>query len=333
MLKSIATPSRLIAVLLAAAQVLTALPFTAPAFAEPPTPVGGQPVRAKTPGKTPGHIHQIVPVRTTPLSIPSKPLADVQVAERAPGFRPLRWPPVSAGPAGREAVQPEGAGDCTSPTIDLKLLIIAASPTDTSTTLPAIQQTLDYLGVPYTVFTATPRPGYGGAPGDDTTDRLQSLLATGCHAHYQGVILGNGQVVYDSGPTGFVSALTPQEWVTLGSYQATFAARLASWYTFPSPTYGFENFTGGAGPAPTTTQLTTAGQAAFGYMNPTATPVIDGAWTYFAKALTASTTPALPPGASVQPLLVDGSGNALVNVYRTADGRESVAMTFEAPFF
>ena len=225
----------LLASILVTAQLLSVFPLATPAFAEPPTPTAGQPVPPKTPGKSPDHIHEIRPVRTEPLAVPSRPLPQVEVPQRAPGFRPLRWPPVSASAPVAGAVQPAGAGDCPSPTIDLKLLVIAASPTDSSTTLPAIQQTLDYLGVPYTVFTATPRPGYGGAPGDDTTDRLLPLLATGCHAHYQGVVLGNGQVVYDSGPTGFVSALTPQEWVTLGSFQSTFAARLGSWYTFPSP--------------------------------------------------------------------------------------------------
>lgn len=68
-------------------------------------------------------------------------------------------------------------------------------------------------------------------------------------------------------------------------------------------------------------------------MNPTATPVIEGAWTYKAQALTPVSTPALAAGATVQPLLVDGAGNALMNTYRTADGRESIAMTFDSAFF
>ena len=89
-------------------------------------------------------LRQTPPVLPT---VPSSPLSPVELPERRPTAA------VEFGIA--------AAGECPTPTIDMKLLVIAASPTDDLTTLPAIRQVLDYLGTPYTVFTATPKPAEG----------------------------------------------------------------------------------------------------------------------------------------------------------------------------
>jgi len=78
---------------------------------------------------------------------------------------------------------------CSQPTIDLKVLVIAADGKEAD--LPAIQQTLDYLGTPYTVYQAAQTPG-GLTP---------DLLANGCHGFYQGIILTDGELVYYNGST------------------------------------------------------------------------------------------------------------------------------------
>src|SRR5262245_26647735 len=66
---------------------------------------------------------------------------------------------------------------CLVHNVDLKILVIAADGNEAA--LPAIQQALDYLGTPYTVYRAA------ATPGGLTADKL----ASGCHGYYQGVIL------------------------------------------------------------------------------------------------------------------------------------------------
>ena len=66
--------------------------------------------------------------------------------------------------------------------------------------------------------------------------------------------------------------------------------------------------------------LTSAGQAAFPYINAANTIPITLAWTYL-------TTAADP---SVTPLLVDGAGHVLMSSRVGPDGRETLAMTFDS---
>lgn len=95
------------------------------------------------------------------------------------------------------------ATTCSAPTIDAKVLVIAADGKEAD--LPAIQQALDNLGTPYTVYTAA------STPNGLTPDKLSS----GCHGYYQGVILTDGNLSYNNG-TAWVSALSSQEWTNLG---------------------------------------------------------------------------------------------------------------------
>src|SRR5215469_7124201 len=127
---------------------------------------------------------------------------------------------------------PLAAGDCPSPTIDLKVLVISSDGNEAD--LPAITQALDYLGTPYTVYVAS------NTPGGLTPD----MLSTGCHGYYEGVILTNGSLAYttDGGHT-WVSALSQQEWTNLWSYEATMGVRELSWYTYPTPDFGYQSLT------------------------------------------------------------------------------------------
>ena len=104
----------------------------------------------------------------------------------------------------------------TSPTVDMKILVIAADGNEAC--LPAIQQTLDYLGTPYSVYIAAK------TPGGLTPDRLSN----GEHGYYQGIILTTGQLVYATDASS-VSALTPQEWADLRSYEARLGIREVNW--------------------------------------------------------------------------------------------------------
>src|SRR5437667_946335 len=76
-------------------------------------------------------------------------------------------------------VQPFG-GPCPNnvhilPTIDMQILVITADGNEAN--LPAIKQTLEYLGTPYTIYIATQ------TPGGLTPDKLGG----GSHGYYQGI--------------------------------------------------------------------------------------------------------------------------------------------------
>lgn len=199
---------------------------------------------------------------------------------------------------------------CLTPTIDLKVLVVATDGTEAD--LPAIKQALDYLGTPYTVYQAAQTPN-GLTP---------SLLASGCHGYYQGIILTNGALVYNNG-SGYVSALSQQEWINLWAYQAQMNVRLVSWYTNPTTDYGYQAVTGtlDTSSTPLNITLTTAGRSTFSYIPSSATIPVQYAYTYLANALT---------DGSSTPLLTDASGHALGVVHTTSDGRQTLSLAFDS---
>ncbi|HEX2696258.1 MAG TPA: hypothetical protein VHM28_01030, partial [Anaerolineales bacterium] len=259
--------------------------------------------------------------------IPTLPLEHVDIPDRstlvgagagvlaAPTHRPFGNPPPKS--TKKPSLSPNTASQtCPSPTIDLKVLVIAADPTDTNTALPAIKQALDFQGTPYTVFTASPRPG------DPNANRLTALLSDGsCHAFFEGVILGNGQVAYTDPTAGWESALTNPEWQSLYAFEQEFGIRQVSWYTFPDANYGFNppSSSGDTTSSPISANYTGAGQPVYPYANTTRPLTIQNAWAYKATPLDSNTTA----------LLQDSSGNALVAIKTYANGTQNLAMTFD----
>ncbi|HZO71723.1 MAG TPA: hypothetical protein VFB60_05930 [Ktedonobacteraceae bacterium] len=199
---------------------------------------------------------------------------------------------------------------CTAINIDLKVLIIATDGTEAD--LPAITQTLDYLGTPYTLYLAAK------TPNGLTPDKLSN----GCHGFYQGVILTIGDLGYFNG-TAWISALSQQEWTNLWTYQATMGVRLLSWYTYPNANYGYQPPSGAIDTSshPLAIQLTAQGKTTFSYLNPTAMITIQYAYTYQAKPLTDGATTSL---------LTDASGNTLVAMHAYPDGRQALSLTFDS---
>jgi regulation of enolase protein 1 (concanavalin A-like superfamily) len=192
--------------------------------------------------------------------------------------------------------------------LEMRVLVVSADGKEAG--LPAITQTLEYLGTPYTIYIATETPG-GLGP---------ELLREGCHANFQAVILATGDVGYFKAGA-WTSALTPDEFAALQAFEAEFRVRRATWYAFPSPDLGFNWGTGRDTTAsPLTTKLTAAGQAVFPYLTLTRPLVIRHAYGYLAKPLDSATTP----------LLTDTSGNALVAVRSYPDGRENLSLTFDS---
>lgn len=213
----------------------------------------------------------------------------------------------------------QAAEGCPSVSIGLEVLVIAVQPTDSQTTLPAIQQSLEFQGTPYSVFVASPRPS------DPAADRLANLLSLECEGFYQAIILGNGQAAYADPTAGWQSALTDAEWRTLWEYERDFGVRQATWYTYPTAEYGFQPPTGGFDTTanPIQASFTGPGRTTFSYAN-TANPVtIKNAWAYQAKPLDGNTSS----------LLLDSDGNALGAIKTYPDGTQNLALTFDSnPF-
>ncbi len=191
------------------------------------------------------------------------------------------------------------------PTIDARVLVVSADGTEE--VLPAIRQVLDYLGTPYTVWVARSRPG-----------ALTTALSAGTHGYFQGVILATGGLTYNDRGT-WRGALTDAEWRALWDYEASFGVRQATFYTFPTADYGFQNpIALDTTATPLAVSLTVAGRGVFGYLNPDAPLTIRLSYAYLARPLV-----------GVVPLITDAAGNALAAVRTYADGRENLALTFD----
>jgi hypothetical protein len=95
-----------------------------------------------------------------------------------------------------------------------------------------------------------------------------------------------------------------------------------TWYTYPTPDFGFaEGATGEyIDAAPRAVSFTSQGASLFSYANPSTPATLKHTYAYYARPLDANT----------QPLLSDGTGNALAAVRRYADGRENLAFTFDS---
>jgi hypothetical protein len=196
---------------------------------------------------------------------------------------------------------------------DLRLLVIAATGAEPS--LAAIRQVLGYLGTPYDVIECAPRPAADGA------DRLLGRLATGNHAHYQGIVLATGAVVYQAGAS-WLSALTPSEWQALASYEARFGVRRIAWYAYPTPDGGFAepDATIPADAPPVEAWLTEDGRRVFPYMCGEHALSVAGSHTYLARPLDSDT----------MPLLLDAAGHALAALRFHGAGRETLSLTFDS---
>jgi len=119
----------------------------------------------------------------------------------------------------------------------------------------------------------------------------------------------------------WTSALSAAEFQTLRQYETAFEVRQVTWYTFPTPTYGFNWGTA----VDTTSQpvagtFTSEGAKVFSYLNTSGRLTIRNAYAYLAPSIDSLTTP----------LLVDADGHALIAVRNDQDGRENLALTFDS---
>jgi hypothetical protein len=296
---------------------------------------------ANAAGNSVGDRLRSTPPRPVPTN--SRPLPAVHLPTPNPSAPPARSTPkaparLAAGPAAAQTA-------CTpvAPTIDQRVLVITADGGEADMNDPAnagkpgaIQTALDYVGIPYEIYTASthtlvdspqqsdPVPAAARPTSGALTDSMLytqvSDPVSGCvtsrEAYYSGIITATGSLPFNTG-----SALSPDEWNTLWNFASQFSIRQVAWYVWPEPSYGFQ-YPSNFGDVSTTgfpTTLTPTGKQVFNYLNPNATIPIANATTYFAK-----------PGAGSVVLLGDTSGNALIATQTTADGRETLAATFDA---
>ncbi len=196
-----------------------------------------------------------------------------------------------------------------APKVKLKLLVIAA--TSDETTLAAITAFLKQIGTPFDTLIAS------------TTDLTEAYLEIDAGlGNYNGILLTTANLAWIS-PTGFVSAFTPAEWITLRSYEAQYKAREVDLYSYPdgvdtsNPGNTGMVATGAVDTtaAPLNAQLTTKGQQIFPFLQPSINIPIRYAYTYTASVV-----------GNAVPVLTTANGVvAALNV--TPDGREVLALT------
>ncbi len=200
--------------------------------------------------------------------------------------------------------------------IDLKVLLLGA--TGAEPTFQAWQAQLRREGVPFDQLIAT--PGHAAI----TAATLSQTRAEGTQeARYQAVIVATGGLPRCD-ETGCASALSTEEWAALASFEQTFHVRQLTAYTYPGSDYGLNPPTSSGALDGLATRLTTAGLAAFPYLNGTVTV---GAGTYGYEA-----TPIDP--ATFKTLLEDpGNGASLLGVFTHPEGREEMVGTFDGNQF
>ena len=242
---------------------------------------------------------QLAPVEPAgPQPQPQEPLAAPNVEEPGSGDS--------------ELVVPSAVIQGT-PSIDMKVLVIAADGNETD--YPAVTAFLRQLGIPFTTILAAQTPL--------TENMLWDGVSRG---YYQGVILITGNLGYFNANSGqWESAFDQAEWQTLWDYEALFGVRQVTAYTFPGgwPDHygmsyaGYKDTTA----APLQATLTAAGQAIYPYLNASSPVTFKNAWVYLGSIFDAP---------NLTPLLTyseNGVDYPIASIYQYPSGRENLAVT------
>ena len=199
--------------------------------------------------------------------------------------------------------------------IDMKVLLLGASGTEPS--FLAWQAQLKREGVPFDQLVASPEH----AP--ITGETLSATLPEGTEeARYQAVIVATGGLPRCD-EEGCASALAPEEWTALQTYEHDFNVRQLTAYAFPGADTGLNPPTFGGPVDGLGATLTAAGEAAFPYLQGTVT-IGAGTWGYEATPL---------EGAAFTTLLTDANGASLLGTFTHPDGREEMVQTFDSNQF
>ena len=205
------------------------------------------------------------------------------------------------------------------PRIGLKVLLVGTSATEPD--FVAWQTALQREGVPFdTVVGASHTP--------ITAATLTSpTLADGTQVgNYQAVIMSIAGDT-DCGTGTCVSDLSAAESAALESYEQQFEVRQITGDAYPGATYGMNTPTTSGALDGVQGTLTADGQKVFASLKGSV-PMDTGTFGYEATPLTATSTPALPAGASFDTLVSGPNSSSLVGVYTHPDGVQEMVETF-----
>jgi hypothetical protein len=194
--------------------------------------------------------------------------------------------------------------------IDMRVLLLGASGSEP--TFQAWEAQLRREGVPYSTFIAS---------RGHTPLRAEALSRTEGgieEARYQAVIAAVGNLpVCDE--EGCHSALSAEEWTALTEFERSFHVRQISQYVYPEPGFGTNWPSSGGAFEGVAGRLTAEGERVFPYLRGPVS-IGSGTWGYLAT----------PYAAEFTTLVTDGGGsNALLGIYRHAEGREELIGTFD----
>lgn len=287
------------------------------------------PVDAAKGGKDKQGHHQVVGGPTGPSRITTSPRRQIDPAHppRSQKKTQTNWkgwfsPDFGAANAAPETFAASAVTALPNHTLDPRdmriLLISAIGGTDPD--YQAMTAFLNQLGIPFDTLIAS------------TTDLTPDMLWDGAsHGYYQGVILTDGDLLYDAGGGNYVTAFTVSDWQALYDYETMFGVRQVTSYTIPGmpESYGlvWNGATQDTGANPLKASLTTAGKSLFPYLNANNPITIQYAWTYLA------TVEAPQPNTVVTPLLTTANGYTIAVTKKYADGRENLAITAENNYF
>jgi hypothetical protein len=172
------------------------------------------------------------------------------------------------------------------------------------------KSTLDRVGSAYDVLLARSAPL-----------TAESLVRPDGAGRYNAILLSNNSLLYNAG-TGFVSALSAEQWNTLWAYERTYGVRQAALYaapgTWPEDYCLQASSEGAVGETAVQATLTDAGAPVFDYLRRNVKVPISQSYVY---------RTAIKAGCAAQPILQIGT-DVVGALTTSADGRERAAFTF-----
>ena len=200
------------------------------------------------------------------------------------------------------AVQSQASAFTGAP-VSMQLLVVSQDGTEPS--LPLIEQNLNAIGTPYTVYIESQTPG-GLTP---------AYLSNGSVGNFQGVILTTNQI-----------QLSAAETTALQSYESRFGVREVIWYAIPSADLGYKPFAWGGDTSGNPIALKFAGTSSsiFNYVKRDNGVSVNWVVAFSAKIANDGTNTAL---------LKDAAGYTYANIHNTSDGRQILSLTFDSRYY
>jgi hypothetical protein len=199
--------------------------------------------------------------------------------------------------------------------VDLRVLLLGASGSEP--TFQAWEAQLRREGVPFDEIVA--RPGHTPIRAE-TLSRTEGGVEEG---RYQAIVVAVGNLPVCE-ERGCFSALSSEEWSAIAEYERTFHVRQISQYVYPAPEFGLNWPSSGGAFEGVAARLTAAGEGVFPYLRGPVS-IGSGTWGYLSTPLEAG---------NFTTLVTDGGGSdALLGIYRHADGREELVGTFDGNRF